>query len=105
MICKSQEDIFRLNLRFFIVGGEIRKVSDDAYIGMTLTSRGFSQTDNIKRDNAALSSIIVTAITSRLRTDLASNSTNRVLETYLRSRYLYNSTVLNYVDILKEVDV
>lgn len=79
-------------------------MKEATYLGMTLTSTGFLPNKNIVRGRMAMSKVQMIAGATRICDKLNKNSTNSILETYMRSRYLYNASLLNEGDKLKEID-
>lgn len=104
VILKSQEEVDRWNLRFYIGGGEIKKVWKETYLGMSLTTQGFQQKKNVERGEGVIQHTQTRSRAARLGADLQRSRSNFVLETYLRSRYISNAVILEDSILVKDID-
>lgn len=71
---------------------------------MTLTSRGIQGSKNIRRGDDAVKKARILAQAAILDKSGQKNKTRLLLDTYLRSRYLYNAILIPSLTELKHLD-
>lgn len=98
IICDTEEEIVRDKLRFHIGRGKIKKVLEAPDLGMSLTRKGLSQRRNQERWLTVLSKVRTIAGATKLDSNSPFDVTRKVLETYLRSMYLFNRTLLDDIN-------
>lgn len=71
---------------------------------MNLTSQGLTQRRNKERCKNAMSKVQAILSSTRLGTGLPRGSTSYVMETYIRSQYMYNAILLDETEELETMD-
>lgn len=104
VICDSQAEIEKDNLRIHKGGGEIQKIMKATYPEMTMSSRGIRENKNLERVKGAVLKANPIAIAAVLDTNNKIGSTSHLLDTFLGSKYTYNAIFLNNTEPLTELD-
>lgn len=95
VICSSKTEATNDDIKLFIGGGEINKATSATYLGMMLTTNGLREDMNVKRSTEVIQKAFPVETTARLNKTAAQGRTRFILDTYLRSKYLYKAILLN----------
>lgn len=104
IICDKEEELENENIKLYITGRVIKKGRSAVYLGMTMTSNGITENNNVNRGNKKRARTKTAAASARLNAAAPRMRKRYILETYLRSTYGFNAFLLPSTEPIRRVD-